>query len=910
MSIDTLTKPRAPAYTSSTSKLADDAEERRSVDAIVERISKVIPQAPYILTVPQDGPKYQHFTRESAESWLIGTPFHQGEDPLLQYQSFLYREHGSDCFVLRTEDEMNGLNGYPVGNGARTNGLPSGVNTPAQGAVPKKKITLGAYKAKQAAGLGGTPATEQHTNAQKEGPKLHTEAKAVTEEPKAPAVPQPPVPAQGTKRPLEEPSSLQTPNNTARHASQPLAKKQRTSPLPPERMSKTETPVKNKEKVLGLPPILSPIRSSPSSFGLPPILSPTIPSHIEEELAKQRRKRTLSDASTLTPEASSSTQVPSSASKSINGIKMSPLLSATQNNDTLGPLPKGVARVVKSGTPSSSQEQASEAKKRPLTTETTSVSKVLSGTSESNKLDSNVNVKRAQGMSKMSPSLKPTPPSRPAKRPRIVHSDEEGEEPTCIVRLKYHKSKALEIQRYLNTRPTPDKKYLDMQNAKRGPKNDSATETKKERERNPKQKAQHVQNERPKKGQGRRESDQSRDSAREDVKKVLPAKNGKDGSNKEHLKPSRQSAEKRPRPEDEEEGRPPAAKRQKAPAALNLDKNIGTPLQPAFKSPAVSNVKPQQVTPRKDIRSAAMKRIDSSESLVRTPQNLTDAPTSGGTQVSGTTRPSPASGKGRTAKSQAWDAENLRLRALGGELKHAAQSIQKSVKEGEKLPDKEAKLVAVTALESLLTYFLAFTAQENSLLCRAYPANDSAWHNLHGFYHYVRRTCEPFPHLKGLAYQLGFVYHAHITGILAKRPPTADLTASTNPVSAAVAANNRAATPASTTSNFSNISIATTATPIPPPIYATLASMHSYAATGFAKLPTTALIAAYPATWKAQAAPDDAPETCKPGEYKGAFALPLGVQSSPLQAVRMGVLFLDEWVRMELGGEYKFRLQL
>ncbi|TKA71009.1 hypothetical protein B0A49_09346 [Cryomyces minteri] len=890
MSIDTLTKPRAPAYTSPTSKLADDAEERRSVDAIVERISKVIPQAPYILTVPQDGPKYQHFTRESAESWLIGTPFHQGEDPLLQYQSFLYREHGSDCFVLRTEDEMNGLNGYPMGNGARTNGLPSG-----------------------AAGLGGTPATEQHANAQKEGPKLHTEAKAVTEELEAPAVPQPPVPAQGTKRPLEETSSLQPPNNTARHASQPPAKKQRTSPLPPERMSKTETPVKNKEKLLGLPPILSPIRSSPGSFGLPPILSPTIPSHIGEELAKQRRKRTLSDASTLTPDASSSTQVPSSASKSINGIKMSPSFSATQNNDTLGPLPKGVAQVVKRGTLSSSQEQASEAKERPPTTETKPVSKVLSGSSESNKLDGNANVKRAQGTSKTSPPLKPTAPSRPAKRLWVVHSEDKGEEPTCIVRLKYRKSKAPEIRRYLNTRPTPDKKHVDMQNAKRGPKIDSATETKKERERSnehPKQKAQHVQNERPKKGQSRRESDQSRDSAREDVKKVLPAKNGKDSSNKEHLKPSTQSAEKRPRPEDEEEGRPPAAKRQKAPAALNLEKNISTPLQPAFKSPAVSNMKSQQVTPRKDIRSAAMKRIDSSESLVRTPQNLTDAPTSGGTQVSGTTRPSPASGKGRTAESQAWDAENVRLRALGGELKHAAQSIQKSVKEGEKLPDKEAKLVAVTALESLLTYFLAFTAQENSLLCRAYPANDSAWHNLHGFYHYVRRTCEPFPHLKGLAYQLGFVYHAHITSILAKRPPTADLTASTNPVSAAVAANNRAATPASTTSNFSNISIATTATPIPPPIYATLASMHSYAATGFARLPTTALIAAYPATWKAQAAPDDAPETCKPGEYKGAFALPLGVQSSPLQAVRMGVLFLDEWVRIKLGGEYKFRLQL
>jgi len=144
---ESVAKTAKPAATALAPAMFDeDAEELRLLDAAVDRIRKNIPENPYILTIPSDS-KY-HVSRHEAESWHRNTPFAPHEEHL-QYMSFIYREHGDSCIIAKTEvdEERERKERY-----MRANGIPSGRSTPLQSTGPKKKISLAAYKSKQAGG--------------------------------------------------------------------------------------------------------------------------------------------------------------------------------------------------------------------------------------------------------------------------------------------------------------------------------------------------------------------------------------------------------------------------------------------------------------------------------------------------------------------------------------------------------------------------------------------------------------------------------------------------------------------------------------------------------------------------------------------------------------------------------------
>jgi hypothetical protein len=129
-----------------------DADELRKLNAAVDRIFKAVPEDPYILSVPCGEPRYHYPSRQESQSWARNTPFSHDEERL-QYMTYIYREPGESCFVIRSQvDEERDRQKATYAQKAPS--FLSGTNTPNQSA--KKKISLSAYKSKLAGG-----ATEQ-----------------------------------------------------------------------------------------------------------------------------------------------------------------------------------------------------------------------------------------------------------------------------------------------------------------------------------------------------------------------------------------------------------------------------------------------------------------------------------------------------------------------------------------------------------------------------------------------------------------------------------------------------------------------------------------------------------------------------------------------------------------------------
>ncbi|TKA80801.1 hypothetical protein B0A55_01601 [Friedmanniomyces simplex] len=314
------TRNHAPPTSTSISKT--DQADLEALNAAVDRVRTFTAQDPYILTIPQDEPRYHHAYQYQATQWLHLAPFELKEGESTQYQTFVYHEHGKDMFLLRNSQprdarEAGGAKGKPA----------TGANTPSVG--PKKKISLNAYKKKQA-GAGtpkqqAAPAVKQVDAPVKQaavkGPVERVRAEteevlaAVEDVEVAPVDAVLPV-KQDLKRKREEHKleenvveDQQAAEPPVASQEEPVAKKARTTshpstavplakaPSPTKPMeAQPETPSRSpaRPQDAGLPPRLSPLRADP----LPPRLSPTIPANMEATIkAREQLKVSSSDNS-------------------------------------------------------------------------------------------------------------------------------------------------------------------------------------------------------------------------------------------------------------------------------------------------------------------------------------------------------------------------------------------------------------------------------------------------------------------------------------------------------------------------------------------------------------------------------------------------------------------------------------
>lgn len=302
------------ARASQTPLAQEDQKELDALEAAFTRIRKAVPEDPYILTAPCAEPRHHYHSRQEAESWMLGNLFESTEERF-QYVSFLYREHGDSCFVCRTmlDEERDRL--AAMGRSHLKDGL-SGSKTPLKTTGVTKKISLSAFKNKQASGQSATPKKPAHLlNGDKQHelpakPEVNGEKKEPDDTAKE---------VKAEKRPLEEPPldfNIATEKEEEPDTAPP-AKRPRTSP-PPAVMSHVAPSHAPDARPHGLPPLLSPTYL-PSHHHLPPILSPTLPASIEEELAKlpagKRAVSSTPSSAEKKPRAAPAVQPPAPAVK-------------------------------------------------------------------------------------------------------------------------------------------------------------------------------------------------------------------------------------------------------------------------------------------------------------------------------------------------------------------------------------------------------------------------------------------------------------------------------------------------------------------------------------------------------------------------------------------------------------------
>ncbi|KAL1311707.1 hypothetical protein AAFC00_001809 [Neodothiora populina] len=283
------------------SSLVAKAEEQqqllKQLNQVVDRLRTHISDEPYITTIPQDEPRYHHYSRFSADAWLTDTPFDRNENYQLQYQTFFYREPYSDLYERVRYSHFNpNHNTYNPTPTPISTPIPNATATSTPALGPKKKISLAAYKDKQARGplsrptpvsnnqepATTLPSSHQHRLPQKpesvqdKKPAMstnHDGAMSGVREPKrkqhSPAPPSPP------KR-----QRLSPPRDSLRSA--PPLRKQ-TSPV-----QSTSRHADRTKQASALPVgRLSPL----DSLYLPGRLSPTLPPEVEAALDREQHKR-------------------------------------------------------------------------------------------------------------------------------------------------------------------------------------------------------------------------------------------------------------------------------------------------------------------------------------------------------------------------------------------------------------------------------------------------------------------------------------------------------------------------------------------------------------------------------------------------------------------------------------------
>lgn len=778
-----------PTTHSHASLSAEDAEELRKLEDAFDRIRNNIPDAPYIVTVPCAEPRYHHWSAEQAASWCRNTPFDPGEERL-QYMSFILRDPSDSCFVCRTEvDEERDRRAA-----MKDKTTPSNASTPVRNNVPKKKITLAAYKSQKASGLLGKPAGGEEKT-KREDSRLR-EAHALPEKPPpteatsdksqkryATALSSLHVEANSLDRPRDDAEAKQS-SSPGRAESPPAAKKHRASDSSIDKPS--SEPVNDSQSTPhGLPRLLSPILS-PHASGLPPLLSPTLPDEIELEL----EKRALEERQNNRPKENGS----------------------SASNDHKSGRPPHISPI-KSKAAEKSGDNAKSSKQSLVNDSTKSI----------------------------------TAEEKPRK---------------LIVALKYGRKRRQDVERYLRLPP----------NRKNRPKEHDADDSEAEKPRK-----------------------------MESVKtKVAPPK-------ETPRKSVAQVPEKRPRAVDESlESRPP--KRPRAPSNLDLDKKPRTPLPPSQQSPSLSQKsstqKNQYLTPRKELKAAGMIRSVSNESnsIVVTPGQAANTPS----DIKGPT----TSVNGKASEAQAWGVHSKKLNELGRRIKHETQALSQPV--GKQPPSiKNRKRAAVMSIECILTYMAAYFCQDYRVHLLNHPNTNENWRTMLPLFRYFKSGCQSFSVLEGLRLQLGAIISHRVATVVAHQSATQsghtegdkDKESQSSSLGGAQGSTSQLSADKALAVMSENVKY-----------------LGSMLGESRGKLSIDALIEQFPKTWEGRTRlgdPDSAPnapdmskwEQLQPGNLEGPYFLPLGVETTPVQAVRMGLVFLEEWMKRE-GVEYKLQLKL
>ena len=389
--------------------------------------------------------------------------------------------------------------------------------------------------------------------------------------------------------------------------------------------------------------------------------------------------------------------------------------------------------------------------------------------------------------------------------------------------------------------------------------------------------------------------------------KTFKDKRTEDKSNSQHE--ISKAVEKRRRVEDDSDSRASTNKRQK-PENLELSQKPRTPVPPPFKSPSLSQhgsaQKSQVTTPMRDIKSSAMRRVESGDGDVRTPHGSQRNGTPTGfdkVNREGKSTANTSSNTGSLSARQnevnAWKAEHAKYTDLGKALKRDADFVLKNRDEA-KIKTPAGKRAMVVAIETALCYIIAFTASDEASRLSRKTGDPQHWRSLLPYINAVKSVTGEHSVLHGFCLQLEAIFreivHIHDLDRLEKElVPGATIDDSTAPIAKDNTGN-------STSDSTSKVAQSRKDyIDFKGRMIENARSAHICWIEGSSELPIAQFQRAFPETWKkkAQSPLAKSKEKCTPGKYAGDFYLPLSSVTTAMEAVRVGWSLLGEWCAKE-----------
>ncbi|KAJ5383308.1 hypothetical protein N7517_001219 [Penicillium concentricum] len=334
----------------------------------------------------------------------------------------------------------------------------------------------------------------------------------------------------------------------------------------------------------------------------------------------------------------------------------------------------------------------------------------------------------------------------------------------------------------------------------------------------------------------------------------------------------------------------PQGGRSKEPKAFPEKPRTPIP-QPHLISNSIAHdkIKAASITPVKDLKPPTSRRNDLGETDSKTPSYPANKRHS--VDPGSIMKASPTQADGRTRNErQVWWDEWQKFASIGRELKHAAE--RHTSKTGTSVTDE--KLAVVTAIEALLSFIMAFVANDQAKASSRQVGDSSTWLSIVPYWRVVKKNSVPYPALNSLCLLLGAVSFTAIHSLdlerLAITPIPGEHTLVSAPGSdgnAALLDENR-----KIRKEFSELKARL------PEFYKDSQRLWLEGTRGLSE---DVLGREFPTIWSQRSRnySERGRSSLKAGDYAGGYFLPLGGTTPPIEVVRFGWSLLKEWCLKE-----------
>jgi hypothetical protein len=313
--------------------------------------------------------------------------------------------------------------------------------------------------------------------------------------------------------------------------------------------------------------------------------------------------------------------------------------------------------------------------------------------------------------------------------------------------------------------------------------------------------------------------------------------------------------------------------------------------QPQLASHSIAHDKTKAVsiTPAKDLKLPISRRNDPGETDGKIPSNPANKRHS--VDPGSIMKASPTQADGRTRNErQVWWDEWQKFASIGRELKHAAE--RHTSKAGALVTDE--KLAVVTAIEALLSFIMAFVANDQAKASSRQVGDSSTWLSIVPYWRVVKKNSVPYPALNSLCLLLGAVSFTAIHTLDLERLAISPIPGEHTPVPTPGSDGNAALSDENRKSRkeFSELKARL------PEFYKDSQRLWIEGTRGLSE---DVLGREFPTIWSQRSRnySERGRSSLKAGDYAGGYFLPLGGTTPPIEVVRFGWSLLKEWCSKE-----------